>query len=113
MRYPAPASQGCAQPKAWPQKKCHEFETQAGAANRETTGNPQVTEDQHVAGNEILQLGPERFLFRPRRVFMVEGGSRGRRSQLMECSSDQALQSTLAILTRVRPEDLDGPRPAV
>ena len=55
MRYPAPASQGCAQPKAWPQKKCHEFETQAGAANRETTGNPQVTEDQHVAGNEILQ----------------------------------------------------------
>jgi len=26
---------------------------------------------------------------------------------------DQALQSTLAILTRVRPEDLDGPRPAV
>jgi hypothetical protein len=31
----------------------------------------------------------------------------------MECSWDQALQGTLAIVTRVRPEDLDGPRPAV
>ena len=31
----------------------------------------------------------------------------------MECSWDQALQGTLAILTKVRPEDLDGPRPAV
>ena len=57
--------------------------------------------------------GPERFLFRPRQVCMVEGGSRWRGSQLMQCSLDQALQSTLAILTRVRPEDLDGPRPAV
>jgi len=31
----------------------------------------------------------------------------------MECSSDQALQGTLAILTKVRPRGLDGPRPAV
>jgi hypothetical protein len=31
----------------------------------------------------------------------------------MQCSMDQALQGTLAILTRVRPEYLDGPRPAV
>ena len=31
----------------------------------------------------------------------------------MECSLDQALQGTLAILTRVRPEDLDGPGSAV
>jgi hypothetical protein len=51
----------------------------------------------------------ERFLFRPRRVCMVEGGSRGRGSQLMECSSDQAPQGTPAILAKVRPEDLDGP----
>ena len=29
----------------------------------------------------------------------------------MECSLDQALRGTLAILTKVRPEDLDGPRP--
>jgi hypothetical protein len=31
----------------------------------------------------------------------------------MECSSDQALQGALAILTKVLPEDLDGPRSAV
>src|SRR6266851_7324264 len=55
--------------------------------------------------------GLERFLFRPRQVCMVEGGSRGRGSQLMECSLDQALQGTLAILTTVRPKDLDGPTP--
>jgi hypothetical protein len=30
----------------------------------------------------------------------------------MECSLDQALQGTLAILTKVRPEDLDGPTPS-
>ena len=29
----------------------------------------------------------------------------------MECSLDQALQGTLAVLTGVRPEDLDGPTP--
>jgi uncharacterized protein (TIGR03086 family) len=29
----------------------------------------------------------------------------------MECSLHQALQNTLAVLTRVRPEDLDGPTP--
>jgi uncharacterized protein (TIGR03086 family) len=29
----------------------------------------------------------------------------------MECSLDQALQGTLAILTTVRPKDLDGPTP--
>ena len=31
----------------------------------------------------------------------------------MDCSLDQALQGTLAILTRIRPEDLDGPHPGV
>jgi hypothetical protein len=31
----------------------------------------------------------------------------------MECSLDQALQGTLTIVTQVRPEDLDGPHPAV
>jgi hypothetical protein len=31
----------------------------------------------------------------------------------MECSMNQALQGTLAILIRVRPEYLDGPRSAV
>jgi hypothetical protein len=30
----------------------------------------------------------------------------------MECSWDQARQGTLAILTKVWPEDLDGPRPS-
>ena len=29
----------------------------------------------------------------------------------MECSLHRALQGTLAILTRVRPKDLDGPTP--
>jgi uncharacterized protein (TIGR03086 family) len=29
----------------------------------------------------------------------------------MECSLDQALQGTLAVLAKVRPEDLDGPTP--
>jgi hypothetical protein len=29
----------------------------------------------------------------------------------MECSLDQALHGTLAILTKVRPKDLDGPTP--
>jgi hypothetical protein len=29
----------------------------------------------------------------------------------MKCSLDQALQGTLAILTKVRPKDLDGPTP--
>lgn len=51
----------------------------------------------------------ERFLFRPRRVCMVEDGSCGRGSLLMECSLDQALQGTPAILAKVRPEDLGGP----
>jgi hypothetical protein len=31
----------------------------------------------------------------------------------MECALDQALRDSLAILTKTRPEDLDGPRPAV
>jgi hypothetical protein len=31
----------------------------------------------------------------------------------MDCSLDQALQGTLAVLTRIRLEDLDGPRPGV
>jgi hypothetical protein len=31
----------------------------------------------------------------------------------MDCSLGQALQGTLAILTRIRPEDPDGPRPEV
>ena len=29
----------------------------------------------------------------------------------MKCSLDQALQGTLAIWTKVRPKDLDGPTP--
>ncbi len=29
----------------------------------------------------------------------------------MECSLDQTLQGTLAILTKVRPKDLGGPTP--
>jgi hypothetical protein len=29
----------------------------------------------------------------------------------MECSSDQTRHGTLAILTKVRPKDLDGPTP--
>ena len=37
------------------QKKCHETEIQLGVAARETTEEPQVKEDQHVTGNEILQ----------------------------------------------------------
>lgn len=44
---------------------------------------------------------------------MVEGGSRGRGSHLMECSWDQARQGTLANVAKLRPEDLDGPRPAI
>jgi hypothetical protein len=31
----------------------------------------------------------------------------------MECALDQALQGTRAVVTKARPEDLDGPRPAV
>jgi hypothetical protein len=31
----------------------------------------------------------------------------------MDYSSDRALQGTPAIFTRIRPEDLDGPRPGV
>lgn len=31
----------------------------------------------------------------------------------MDCSLGQALQGNLVILTRIRPEDLDGPRPRV
>jgi hypothetical protein len=31
----------------------------------------------------------------------------------MECSLDQALEGTLGVLAGVRPEDLNGPRPAV
>jgi pimeloyl-ACP methyl ester carboxylesterase len=53
----------------------------------------------------------ERFLSCRCQVCLVEGGSRGRGSQLMECSLHRALQGTLAVLTRVRPKDLDGPTP--
>lgn len=38
----------------WPPKKCHESETEAGVATREITEEPQVTQDQHVTGNETL-----------------------------------------------------------
>ena len=62
------------------------------------------------AEHYCMRKGPERFLFRPRQVCMVEGGSCGRGSQLMDCSLGQALQGNLVILTRIRPEDLDGPR---
>jgi hypothetical protein len=31
----------------------------------------------------------------------------------MDCSLGQARHGTLAIVTRIRPEDLDGPRPEV
>jgi hypothetical protein len=31
----------------------------------------------------------------------------------MDCSLGQALKDNLAIVTRIRPEDLDGPRPEV
>jgi hypothetical protein len=31
----------------------------------------------------------------------------------MDCSVDQALQGTLAILTKIRPEGIDGPRSGV
>jgi len=51
--------------------------------------------------------GPERFLSALRQVRMVEGGSRRRGSQLVECSLGQALQGTLAILAKVRPADLN------
>ena len=44
---------------------------------------------------------------------MVDGGSRGSGSHLMERSLDQALQASPATLTKVRPECLDGPCPAV
>src|SRR5215510_6384364 len=42
----------------WPPapKKCHETETQLGVTTRETTQDPQVTEDQHVAESEILHV---------------------------------------------------------
>ena len=41
------------------EKKCHESETEAGAATCETTEEPQVREDQHVMRIEILHLvGP-------------------------------------------------------
>jgi hypothetical protein len=36
-------------------KKCHEAETQLGVAAVRQVKNLQVTEDQHVIGNEILQ----------------------------------------------------------
>jgi hypothetical protein len=65
------------------------------------------------AGHYYMRKGPKRFLFRPRQVCMVEGGSCGRGSQLMDCSLGQALQGNLAIVTRIRPEVLDGPRPEV
>jgi hypothetical protein len=41
-------------PKGWVQKKCHETETQLGVATRETTEDPQVTQDQHVTRDETL-----------------------------------------------------------
>jgi uncharacterized protein (TIGR03086 family) len=42
---------------------------------------------------------------------MVDGESPRRGSQLMESSLARALQGTLAILAKVRPEDLDEPTP--
>jgi DNA-binding NarL/FixJ family response regulator len=57
---PGTGAAGCVnRPKGWPQKKCHEFETEAGVAIRETTKDPQVTEDQHVTRNETLHLDPD------------------------------------------------------
>jgi hypothetical protein len=50
---PAGAAALCKPPNG-PPKKCHESETEAGVATRETTGEPQVTQDQHVTGNETL-----------------------------------------------------------
>ena len=53
--------------------------------------------------------GPERFLFRSCQVCILEGGSCGRGSQLMECPLGQGLQGTPAILTKIPPNDLGRP----
>ena len=52
--------------------------------------------------------GPVRLLFRLRQVYMVERGSYGRGSHLMQCSSDLAFRGTMAIVGKVRTEELDG-----
>jgi uncharacterized protein (TIGR03086 family) len=54
-----------------------------------------------------------RFLSRSRRVFLGVGRSQMRGSHMSECSLNRALQSTLAILTKVRSEDLAAPTPCV
>ena len=56
-------------------------------------------------------MGLERFLFRSRRVYLGVGRSLTRGSHVSECPLNQALQSTLAILTRVRLGDLAAPTP--
>ena len=52
---------------------------------------------------------PERFLFRPCQVCILEGGSCGRGSQLMECPLGQGFQGILAISAKVPPSDLGRP----
>src|SRR5262249_7043493 len=55
QRCSAPAPPARADPnKSWPPKKCHEFETEADVATRETAEDPQVIQDQHVTWDETL-----------------------------------------------------------
>jgi uncharacterized protein (TIGR03086 family) len=53
----------------------------------------------------------KRFLFAPGRVFLVEGTRRQTMRSDDMTELEQALQSTLAILTKVQPADLDTPTP--
>jgi uncharacterized protein (TIGR03086 family) len=58
------------------------------------------------------QKGRERFLFAVCRVFLVEGNWQARRLGVMHVTElDRALRSTLAILAKVQPADLDTPTP--
>src|SRR5580658_9712833 len=51
--------------------------------------------------------------FRSRRVFLSRGRSRMRGPHVSECPLNQALQSTLAILAKVRSDDLAAPTPCM
>jgi hypothetical protein len=66
-----------------------------------------VVQGRGFARSTAADEGSGAIPFRRRQVRMVEGGSRGRGSQLMKCSLGQALQGTLAILAKVRPADLN------
>ena len=58
-----------------------------------------------------LRKGRERFLFAVGRVFLVDGTWLARRGVMKVTELESAMQSTLAIVAKVQPADLDAPTP--